>query len=117
MARKRYSPPRANTSTFGLNITSMTDMFTILLVFLLQSYSTADVQVNPITGIDLPISNAEVNPVKSIEIALSKKELIYDGKEIASMDQNGFTAKDLDPNDPNFILPLLNRVSGAAIIL
>ncbi len=114
MARKRYSPPKANTSTFGLNITSMTDMFTILLVFLLQSYSTADVQVNPITGIDLPISNAEVNPVKSIEIALSKKALIYDGKEIATMDQNGFAAKDLDPNDPNFILPLFKQLDQIA---
>ena len=114
MGRRRFEVPIKKNQSFTLNITSMTDMFTILLVFLPQSYSTADVQVNPITGIDLPISNAEVNPVKSIEIALSKKALIYDGKEIASMDQNGFASKDLDPNDPNFILPLFKQLDQIA---
>ena len=37
--------PRRGTVTDELNITSMMDMFTIILVFLLKSYSTEDISV------------------------------------------------------------------------
>jgi len=42
-----------------LNITSMMDMFTIILVFLLKSFSTEGQLVTPATGLLLPTSSVE----------------------------------------------------------
>ena len=41
---------RRQSDDAGLNITSMMDMMTIILVFLLKSYSTDDVSVAPHAG-------------------------------------------------------------------
>lgn len=108
--RKRFELKEKRTSTFGLNITSMTDMFTILLVFLLQTYSTNDVQIIPEKGLKLPISNSEANPVRAIQLTISKTELKIEGRTIASVNDNDINKADIDRNDPNFILPLFNEL-------
>ncbi|HEY8272404.1 MAG TPA: biopolymer transporter ExbD [Pseudobdellovibrionaceae bacterium] len=69
MGRRRYELPKQK-STFGLNITSMTDMFTILLVFLLQTYSTSNVELIPESGMRLPASSSNTNPVESIKVVV-----------------------------------------------
>lgn len=109
MGRRRYELPKQK-STFALNITSMTDMFTIMLVFLLQTYSTADVQLNPEPGLRLPQSNSSTNPVESIKITVSKELVKLDTTKIADMKDANFESKDIDPNDANFVLPLFNEL-------
>ena len=100
-----------NNHSFTLNITSMTDMFTILLVFLLQTYSTNDFQVDPEKGISLPISSVQTNPTKGLKVSLTKTELIVDGRHIASLDDKGDFAKtDLESSDDNFIKPLFSEL-------
>jgi biopolymer transport protein ExbD len=109
MRRKRYAPP-TKSSTFGLNITSMTDMFTILLVFLLQSYSTAEIQVLPEEGQRLPLSNSEANPTMAIQVSVTAKELKIENRVIASVQDGHFDKESLDPNDSNFITPLFKEL-------
>lgn len=107
--RRKYEANKQNT-TFGLNITSMTDMFTILLVFLLQSYATSEVQITPEQGMRLPSSSTDSNPVKSLQLSLSDKELKLEGKTIATLNNADFSKADIDGNDSNFILPLFNEL-------
>lgn len=109
MRRRRYQAPTRATS-FGLNITSMTDMFTILLVFLLQTYSTAEIQVTPDTGQNLPLSNSEANPILAVQVSVTKNELKLDDKVIANLKDLDFERKDIDSNDSNFILPLFKAL-------
>jgi biopolymer transport protein ExbD len=113
MGRRRYELPKQK-STFGLNITSMTDMFTILLVFLLQTYSTSDVELIPENGLRLPASSSNTNPVQSIKVTVSKELVKIDKTKIADMKDSNFEAKDIDPNDLNFILPLFNELDKLA---
>ena len=110
MKRKRYSVEVKKNQTFGLNITSMTDMFTILLVFLLQTYSTNDVQIDPVNGVRLPASNTEKNPVEGIKISLSPTELKFDQRKIASVENKNIETSMIDPNDTNFIKPLFEEL-------
>jgi biopolymer transport protein ExbD len=107
--RRRYLPGKKTNSTFGLNITSMTDMFTILLVFLLQSYSTSDV-VMPEQGVNLPQSSTEANPIESLRVSISPTELKIEGRTIASLKDADFAGADVDPHDSNFILPLFKEL-------
>jgi biopolymer transport protein ExbD len=112
--RKRFELKGNHNSTFALNVTSMTDMFTILLVFLLQTYSVADVQVIPEKGQDLPKSSSEANPVMTLQVSLTRHELKIEDRVIASLQGDDFTHKDIDPNDPNFIKPLFEELDKIA---
>lgn len=109
MGRRRYELPKQK-STFGLNITSMTDMFTIMLVFLLQTYSTAEVQLIPEKDLRLPASSTTTNPVESVKLIVSKSLIKLDKTKIADMKNADFESKDIDPNDTNFILPIFNEL-------
>jgi len=112
--RKRFELNKNHNSTFALNVTSMTDMFTIMLVFLLQSYSTSELQVIPDKGQELPVSNSEANPVQAMEISLTRNELKVKDRVIASLQSDDFTRADIDPNDTNFIKPLFEALQKAA---
>ncbi len=108
--RRRYESPVKKSSTFALNITSMTDMFTILLVFLLQSYSTSQVEILPAEGVRLPSSNTTANPVEGVKITLSSKELKMDNHKIATVENMDFNKADLEASDSNFIRPLFEEL-------
>lgn len=102
---------KENSQSFTLNITSMTDMFTILLVFLLQTYSTNEFKVEPEKGVSLPISSSYTEPTKAVKVSLSKNELTIEGRKIASLDAKGeFAAADLESSDTNFIKPLFTEL-------
>ena len=106
MKRTRYKPEIKKNQSFALNITSMTDMFTILLVFLLQTFASADVQIDPIEGLRLPSSNTEKNPVIGIKISITHDQLTIDKVLLAQIKNNEFEKIALDPSDSNFIRPL-----------
>lgn len=92
----------------------MTDMFTIMLVFLLQSYSTAEVQIEPEAGIRLPSSISENNPVDSIKMSISKDAIKIGTQVVATVQGNQVAGKDIDPQDSNFIIPVFNELDKLA---
>ncbi|MEZ0391791.1 MAG: biopolymer transporter ExbD [Pseudobdellovibrionaceae bacterium] len=112
--RKRFELKGNHNSTFALNVTSMTDMFTIMLVFLLQTYTTSEVQVIPDKDQALPTSNSEANPVMALQISVTRTQLKIEDRVIASLQSDDFTRGDIDPNDTNFIKPLFAALEKAA---
>lgn len=110
MSRRRLKIPTKRSQTFGLNVTSMTDMFTILLVFLLQNYSTNEVTLEPVTGVRLPASNTEKNPIDGAKLSVSATELKFDQKVVAKLTANNFVDGAIDPNDSSFIKPLFEAL-------
>lgn len=110
MARTRFKPEIKRNQSFALNITSMTDMFTILLVFLLQTYSTNEVQIDLATGVRLPSSNTEKNPVDAIKISISPTELKMDQLKLANVENSNIESNAIDKNDSNFIKPLFDEL-------
>ncbi len=81
--RKRKKRPAQK-----LNITSMMDMFTIILVFLLKSYSAEGQLVTPAAGLEIPSSKTEV-PAKRppIEVKVSAKEIAVGNKTVAMVNK------------------------------
>lgn len=112
--RRRYQSPIKKNSSFTLNITSMTDMFTILLVFLLQNYSTSVVQIEPEKDLRLPSSASESNLVQGVKLILTKKYLKLDNKIIAEIESNDFKKSNLESNDQSFIKPLHAELTAIA---
>lgn len=112
--RQRYELKTSGNSTFTLNITSMTDMFTLLLVFLLQNYSTSSVEIKPIDGLNLPMSNSQKNPVDIIQISVSTTEIRVSDKVVAKVSNRQIASADVDPQDSNFIQPLFKELQERA---
>lgn len=100
-------------SGFGLNITSMTDMFTILLVFLLQTYSASDVVIQPENGLTLPRSISSTDPTKGLQIKISPKQLKVEEAVISDLQNLEFTKSDLDRSDSELISMLLAKLKEA----
>ena len=65
----RYADSRSG--AFKIQITSMVDMFVILLVFLLKSYSTSPVQITPNKDLTLPESTVQTDPEDVITLVLA----------------------------------------------
>ncbi|GIL18583.1 MAG: hypothetical protein BroJett040_23340 [Oligoflexia bacterium] len=112
--RRRFQLRSNGNSTFTLNITSMTDMFTIMLVFLLQTYSTSEVQITPEAGMSLPLSSIETSPTKALKVSLTKDQLKIEDKVIAKLSGGEFSSQDVDNRDSNFIKPLFAELEKAA---
>ncbi len=70
---KREANPETN-----LNLTSMMDMFTIILVFLLKSYSSTGKLITIPEGYTLPESVAEKTPVLAVNISVDSEYIILD---------------------------------------
>lgn len=112
--RKRFELHTSHNSTFTLNITSMTDMFTLLLVFLLQNFASNPVEVQPIKDLTLPISNSYKNPIASIQLTVSLTEIKINDKVVARVQERDIASADIDPQDTNFILPLFKELQAVA---
>ncbi len=92
----------------------MTDMFTMLLVFLLQTYSSSDVQLELDKDIRLPTSTTDQNPVAGPKLFLSTKTLKFETKTIAELNEKHFKESDIDSTDSDFIKPLFDELDQLA---
>lgn len=82
MARKIR---RSRSGDADLNITSLMDIFTILLVFLLQNYSVTEVKLTPPKGVSLPPSSAQIEPEVLPDITISKDSISFDNTPILTL--------------------------------
>ncbi len=71
----------------NLNINSMMDMMTIILVFLLKSYSATDVSVAPSDDLTLPFSSAQKAPEVAVNLVLEQNRILVDGAPVISLEQ------------------------------
>ncbi len=110
MKRSRFKVPLKRNQSFTLNITSMTDMFTILLVFLLQNFAAGEVTIDPIKDLNLPSSSTDKNPVLGVKLAISPTELVFEQRKIASVVNSNIEQAAIDPNDSSFIKPLFDEL-------
>ena len=68
-----------------LNLTSMMDMFTIILVFLLKTYSTEGQLIHPSEYLTLPHSTVKTMPEVALEVAVSKEWVFVNNEPIESI--------------------------------
>lgn len=65
-----------------LNITSMMDMMTIILCFLLKSLSATEITVNPSQDLKLPTSDSRQDPDVAVNVVVSKREVIVGEEKV-----------------------------------
>ena len=70
----------------ALSITSMMDMMTIILVFLLKSYSTSDVSIKPTDDLQIPLSTSKKPPALAVNVVVSRSKIVVDGIPVLNLD-------------------------------
>lgn len=80
----------------GVNITSLMDVMTVLLFFLIMNAQVAPVEITTPDGITLPQASVETIPKTAIKIALTPKELLVNDKVILKLDGGRFPAGELE---------------------
>lgn len=110
---KRFMDKRSP-ATFKIQITSMVDMFVILLVFLLKSYSTSPVQLSPGKDMTLPASTSTTDPTDVLKLQVSKNAIFVEDKKVMDLKGGLVDVKDIDQNDTQFLRPLYTELDQQA---
>ena len=84
-----------------LNITSMMDMMTIILVFLLKNYATEDISVAPSDDLQIPVSSALKPPKLAVNVVVSRKDVTVDGEWVLDLEQG----VDEETGEPVMMVP------------
>lgn len=117
----------------GLNITSMMDMFTIILVFLLKSFSSEGTMLTNADNLVLPNSSSKKKPTEvNLQIAVTNEMILVDNLPVVpTKDVRNIPQENPDPVEPKLEeslrshyaqeeemvrLGALNKVEGKAII-
>lgn len=69
----------------SLNLTSMMDMFTIILVFLLKTYSTEGQLIHPSDNLTLPSSNVEAPPEVALDVTVSREWIMVNNEPVVKI--------------------------------
>ncbi|MGZ3709337.1 MAG: ExbD/TolR family protein, partial [Bdellovibrionota bacterium] len=95
MNRRRRPKKRAKSSEdMVLQITSMADIFTILLVFLLKSFATGVTSITPTSNLNLPVGTSADPVTENLKVEISENAVTMDDRPITQL-----TKFRLDPTD------------------
>jgi biopolymer transport protein ExbD len=82
----------------SLQITSMADIFMILLVFLLKSYASGSIEITPSPGIQLPTGKTEDVTNDALKIEIAEGSVLVESKPVAEIEKFAFKNSDLLEN-------------------
>jgi len=104
--KKERKEPRNDGDEGGLNINSMMDIMTILLVFLLVSITSDPLSIKQDDFLSLARTTANFNPEDSIPVTITKRAIVVDNKRIVPVEcqtesgqQCQHSKSDTGPND------------------
>lgn len=82
----------------SLQITSMADIFIIILVFLLKSYSSGAMAVVPAKGLSLPNAFAQDSSVEALRVEISQTGVLVEGAPVSELSNFKFQAGETAQN-------------------
>jgi biopolymer transport protein ExbD len=98
---------RKKAEQMNLNLTSMMDMFTIILVFLIFSFSSQDQNLKLDQDLTLPESTAAIEFKWAINVNITPTELKVEGNTVAKVKSGKFIGIKID-KEKKRVLPLFN---------
>lgn len=104
--------PKALEEPGGLSMNSLMDIMTIILVFLLKSYSSDPVQLKAAPDLKPPFSSSELKAQESTIITVTLNHILVDDQKVISLDQGKVDSADLSSG--NFMIdPLFQKLNDA----
>lgn len=104
MLKKTFLPTEKKNEQMALQITSMADIFVIILVFLLKTYSIEGLPYQPKAPLNLPTAQGRIEKSESLKVEISKSALVLGGQNVAAMNQFRFPHSDVDGDGASQVL-------------
>lgn len=101
-SRRLKRMARRSRKVQGMNLTSLMDVFTILVFFLLTN-SSSEQAIDPPKEITLPDSVVETKPKQNVVIMVSETDILVQGKVVAD-------TRDLLDSKEQIVVPVANRL-------
>jgi biopolymer transport protein ExbD len=73
----------------ALNITSLLDIVSIIVVYLLKSYSSDPVVITPTAGQKIPLSRADTAIQDGVPLYVSAREITFNDKKLVALTEDG----------------------------
>jgi len=83
--KNKFGKRNHGSEDMNLQITSMADIFIILLVFLLKSFATSAVTIAPSNGMKLPEANASDSSVDALKVEISQDAVQVEGTPVTNL--------------------------------
>src|SRR4051794_6283392 len=96
MKRRKFLKKTALKEEMTLQITSMADIFTILLVFLLKSFSTSISSITPSNNLVLPEAKGPDEVKEMLKVEISPDTILLDDKPVTTLIQFKFDRSDVE---------------------
>lgn len=107
MSRKKSKTGRESAGGQKLNINSLMDILTIMLVFLLKSYATDPINITPGPDLDIPKSTSLLQPAATVTITVAKSSIVVDNEPVSVVKDGKVEASQKrGGEDAYFIIPL-----------
>jgi biopolymer transport protein ExbD len=98
-----------------LNIVPMMDMMTIILVFLLKSFTSSATLVNLDQNLSLPPSQTRLAPKQAVPVTITKRVLLVEGDAVAPINGGRIDPQlKRDGDNGYYITPLVDLLSKVA---
>lgn len=116
MGRLSETMKRFNKKESGVTVqlTSLVDVLTILLVFLLKSYSTSAVSPPMGEGIQLPESTSMEDPIEALRVVVASTGVFVNDEKVVDFENAKIISEDLSSSDPDLIVKLHERLEAEA---
>ncbi|MEL6178624.1 MAG: biopolymer transporter ExbD, partial [Myxococcota bacterium] len=95
----------------GLNINSMMDMMTIILVFLIDSYGSNPIQVKGGADLVIPYSTTELSPQDTMQITITRKSIVVGDKTVVAVKDGKVDKSQKKGENSFYIQPLFDRLT------
>ncbi|HEV8322387.1 MAG TPA: biopolymer transporter ExbD [Myxococcota bacterium] len=104
--KRKKRPPEHEEEHGELNLTAMIDVMTIILVFLLKSYSTSPLNIPVTDQLNPPLSSTKLSPEDAVTVTISETAIlvndeqvcdVVNGKVDASLKPHGETSLEITP--------------------
>jgi biopolymer transport protein ExbD len=96
--KKSLFKKRHQSEDMALQITSLADIFVIILVFLLKSFATSSVNLSPTQGLILPQGTAAESAVEALKVEISETAVSVEGQPAATLANFRFAGSDVQQN-------------------
>ena len=96
LARKKRRDREVAGEIRELNIVAMMDMMTIILVFLLKSYSASSISLTASEDVRPPISTTRATPKDTVAVTITPKGILVGDKKVVELQNSAIPSRLLD---------------------
>jgi biopolymer transport protein TolR len=110
--KKKFSGASGVSDLIKPQMTSLIDILTLLLVFLIQSFNAEGTLVTPSSDLQLPLSSSKKQPSPSMTLEITRDAVVAEGRQLAANGSFAGSGDLLIQNVYNWLLTKKDRLAA-----